>query len=180
VAPRDTDRLILREYVATDVDALYEIQGDRDYMRFTHWSESRDACEAWLQQYVDAAPDVGFAPWTVVHRADRRIIGWGGLNIDPNARDWGPEVSYFIHSDYQGAGFATELVRASLGVGFAELKLPAIGAFTRPDNVGSARVLTKCGFEFVRYEPTLERNHYAVTRAIWNRAGHDAEAPDKA
>jgi hypothetical protein len=33
---RDTEPLILREFAATDVDALYAIQGDRDYMRFTH------------------------------------------------------------------------------------------------------------------------------------------------
>ena len=114
----ETERLTLRAFDASDVDALYAIQGDRDYMRFTHWSESRDACAAWLQQYVDAEAEVGFAPWTIVHRADRRIVGWGGLNIDPNAREWGPEVSYFIHSGYQGTGLATELVRASLEVGF--------------------------------------------------------------
>ena len=164
---RETKRLTLRAYVQSDVDALYAIQGDRDYMRFTHWSESRDACAAWLQQYVDAERDVGFAPWTLVHRADRCIVGWGGLNIDPNAREWGPEVSYFIHSAYQGAGLATELVRASLEVGFARLDLPLIGAFARPENVGSARVLTKCGFAFAGYEPKLERNHYELKRGSW-------------
>ena len=163
----ETERLTLRAFDASDVDALYAIQGDRDYMRFTHWSESRAACAAWLQQYVDAEAEVGFAPWTIVHRADRRIVGWGGLNIDPSAREWGPEVSYFIHAGYQSIGLATELVRASLEVGFVRLHLPTIGAFARPENVGSARVLTKCGFELVRYEPSLERNHYELTRGNW-------------
>jgi RimJ/RimL family protein N-acetyltransferase len=164
---RETERLTLRPYVDSDVDALYAIQGDRDYMRFTHWSESRAACAAWLQQYVDAEAEVGFAPWTIVHRVDGRVVGWGGLNVDPNAREWGPEVSYFVHATYQGAGLATELVRASLAIGFTRLNLPAIGAFARPENVGSARVLTKCGFELVGYEPLLERNHYEVKRGSW-------------
>lgn len=166
---RETERLTLRAFDASDVDALYAIQGDRDYMRFTHWSESRAACAAWLQQYVDAEAEVGFAPWTIVHRADRRIVGWGGLNIDPNAREWGPEVSYFIHPAYQGKGLATELVRASLEFGLVDQNLPAIGAFARPENVGSARVLTKCGFEFVCYEPALERNHYELKRDGWRK-----------
>lgn len=166
---RTTRQLILREYTPADVDALYEIQGNRDYMRHTYWSENRATCAAWLQQYVDAESEVGFAPWTVVHRIDQRTVGWGGLNIDPNARDWGPEVSYFVHPAYQGAGLATEIVRASLDYGFGELNQPAIGAFARPDNPGSIRVLTKCGFIFLGYEATLERNHYEVSRAAWDR-----------
>jgi len=163
----ETERLTLRAFNASDVDALYAIQGDRDYMRFTHWSDSRDACAAWLRQYVDAETEVGFAPWTLVHRAHGCIVGWGGLNIDPNARGWGPEISYFIHSGYQGMGLATELVRASLEFGFVRLNLPMIGAFARAGNVGSARVLMKCGFEFVGYEASLDRNHYELKREDW-------------
>jgi RimJ/RimL family protein N-acetyltransferase len=163
-ATRHTSRLILREFRSSDVDALFEIQGDREYMRFTYASPSREACAAWLQQYVDAAPQTGFAPWTVLHRGEQRIIGWGGLSIDPTAPQWGPEVSYFIHRDYQGAGFATELVMAALTYGLAELELPHIAAFTRPENAASIRVLLKCGFEWIRYEPTLDRNHYGVQR----------------
>ena len=133
-------------------------------------------------------PEVGFAPWTLVHRADRRIVGWGGLNIDPNAREWGPEVSYFIHSGYQGKGLATELVRASLEFGFARLNLPAIGAFARPENVGSARVLVKCGFTFVGYEPNaasaITTSCSAATGAVCAEgsvrfvAGHDVATTD--
>jgi RimJ/RimL family protein N-acetyltransferase len=158
-------------YVRT-FDALYAIQGDRDYMRHTHWSESREACATWLRQYVEAEQQVGFAPWTLVHRDDRRIVGWGGLNIDPNAPEWGPEVSYFIHAAYQGRGLATELVMASLDHGFAALSLPTIAAFARPENAASARVLERCGFSFVRFEPALDRNHYKVDRdASPSRAG---------
>lgn len=168
---RETQRLTLRAFAQSDVDALYAIQGDREYMRFTHWSQSREACAAWLQQYVDAEPDVGYAPWTIVHRADARIVGWGGLNIDPNAQEWGPEVSYFIHADYQGIGLATELVLASIEFGFVDLQLPTIGAFARPQNSGSARVLIKCGFECIGYEPELERNHYELMSKRWRERG---------
>jgi [ribosomal protein S5]-alanine N-acetyltransferase len=168
---RETSRLTLRVFEPSDVDALYAIQGDREYMRFTHWSESRDACAEWLQQYVDAEPEVGYAPWTIVHRTDARIVGWGGLNIDPNAQDWGPEVSYFIHAHYQGIGLATELVLASVQFGFVDLQLPTIGAFARAENAGSVRVLTKCGFEYTGYEHTLQRNHYELTSERWRNRG---------
>jgi RimJ/RimL family protein N-acetyltransferase len=55
-------------------------------------------------------------------------------------------------------------VRAALAHGFEALGLPAIGAFARPDNAASIRVLEKCGLRFLRWEPALERNYYEVRR----------------
>ena len=162
-----TERLVLRPFEDLDVDSLYEIQGNRHHMRFTFWAESRADCEAWLRGYESLRALNGFAPWTIVHRADDRIIGWGGLNTDPHAPGWGTEVSYFIHPSYEGRGFASEIVQASLTHGFADLALREIGAFARPENQASIRVLEKCGFKFIRYEPALERNHYGVRRAQW-------------
>lgn len=88
-----TKRLFLREFRDSDIDPLYEIQGDRDYMRFTFCAESRHACESWLRRYADSKRVNGFAPWTLAHRLDERVIGWGGLSIDPIAPEWGPEVA---------------------------------------------------------------------------------------
>jgi ribosomal-protein-alanine N-acetyltransferase len=85
-----TDRLILREFGDSDVAPLYEIQGDRERMQLTFWAESRAASEAWLRRHANARRVNGFAPWTIVHRSDQRVIGWGGLNVDPFAPGWGP------------------------------------------------------------------------------------------
>jgi [ribosomal protein S5]-alanine N-acetyltransferase len=158
----ETARLTLREFADTDVDAIHEIQGDRQHMRFTFAAASRADTENWLRRYAESRAVNSFAPWTIVHRADSRIIGWGGLSIDPLAPGWGSEVAYFIHQQYGGQGFATEVVRASLQHGFGDLKLAAIGAFAMPENLASVRVLEKCGFHFLRYEPALERNHYEL------------------
>jgi RimJ/RimL family protein N-acetyltransferase len=136
-------------------------------MANTFWAESRAASEQWLRRYADGLATNGYAPWTVVLRANRRIVGWGGLNVDPHAPGWGPEVSYFIHPAYAGQGFATELVRASLDVGFTDVKLPVISAFASPANGASIRVLEKCGFRLVGYAAALARNHYEVYRQDW-------------
>lgn len=167
MAVRHTERLTLRELRDSDVDPLYEIQGDRHHMRFTFWAESRDVCESWLRQHALSDAVHGFAPWTVVYRPDGRIIGWGGLNVDPNAPEWGVEVSYFLHPSYEGRGLATEIVRAALRYGFEDLALLRIRAFAKPENRASLRVLEKCGFMFVQYEPALERNHYEIRRDDW-------------
>lgn len=164
-----TERLLLREFSDSDIDPLYEIQGDRDHMKFTFCAESRAACESWLRAYADSRRLNGFAPWTIVHRLDQQVIGWGGLSVDPHAPGWGPEVSYFIHQSYQGQGFATELVKMALDQGFRVLGLPRIGAFAMPANKGSIRVLEKCGFKLIRFEPSLQRNHYELRSEAWTQ-----------
>jgi len=162
-----TRHLVLRQFRDSDVDPLYEIQGDREHMRFTFWAESRAACERWLSRYAQSRRINGFAPWTIELRADKLVIGWGGLNIDPDAPGWGPEVSYFIHPAYQGRGLATELVQSSLQHGFNDLRLRQIGAFAMPENEASIKVLKKCGFKLLRYEPALRRNHYELSAEYW-------------
>jgi [ribosomal protein S5]-alanine N-acetyltransferase len=165
--PRHTPRLVLRKYSDSDVDALYEILGNRSHMQFTYRADSRHACEAWLKRYADFRTEIGFAPWTLAHRSDHCIVGWGGLNIDPVAPEWGPEITYFIHPRYQGIGLAGELATEALSYGFTEHGLSAIGAFTKPENVASSRVLIKSGFKRLRYESALERDHYEISRLEW-------------
>ena len=167
VAAIRTEHLLLREFTDADVDPLYAIQGDRQHMKFTSWAESREVCERRLRLYAGSRQAYGYAPWTALLADETVVVGWGGLKLDLIAPQWGVEVSYFIHQSYASRGFATELVRASLKHGFDDLVLERIGAFARPQNPASVRVLEKCGFRFLRYEPALERNHYEVRRGEW-------------
>lgn len=157
-----TSRLVLRAPEPADVDALFEIQGDPEAMRHTYVAPDRDATARYLERYAARFVEDGFAPWTVVLVSEARVVGWGGLNRDPDAPHWGTEVAYFIHPGYQGRGLATELVRASLELAFERLGLAEVGAFTRPENAASRRVLEKTGFAFVRHVSELERDQYAV------------------
>ena len=161
-----TDRLILVDFDAAHIDSLYEIQGNQAYMKFTQSAESKERCAESLGRYAEAKSSNGFAPWTALHPTTQKVIGWGGLCVDPDAPEWGPEVIYFIHPDFQGAGLATELVCASLSYGFNECKLSKISSFAMPENASSIRVLQKSSFTFLRYEPSLERNHYV---AYWKQ-----------
>ena len=168
-APIETARLTLRSFSEDDVDPLFEIQGNAEAMRYTYAAASRQDCAHWHRAFAAQAPVFSFAPWTVVLRAEARVIGWGGLGVDPFDPGWGVEVMYYFHPAYWGRGYATELVQAALQHGFETLALDAIGAFVRPANTASSRVLEKCGFTLSGYEPRLERNRYAIRRSAWRR-----------
>lgn len=165
----DTPRLTLRPLSAEDVSPLYDIQRDPAAMQFTYVAASLADCEHRLRTHEALRSRHGFAPWVVVLRSELRVIGWGGLNIDPFEPGWGVEVSYFLRPAYWGLGYATEVVRAAIDHGFGDLALPEVAAFAKPENAASIRVLEKCGFAFVGYEPSLERNHYAIRRDSWAR-----------
>ncbi len=163
----ETAQLLLRASRGSDTDELFEIQGDRDAMRHTYVAPDREATAAHLDAYGARFAEDGFAPWVAVLRAERRVIGWGGLNRDPKEPHWGVEVAYFIHRAYWGRGLASELVQASLGLAFCDLGVPEVIGFTRPANRASSRVLSKAGFTFLRHVTELERDQYVVTPDSW-------------
>lgn len=166
---RETRQLLLRAPEPADVDGLFAIQGDASAMRHTYAAPDRDATARYIDAYAARFAEDGFAPWTVLLKNEPRIVGWGGLNRDPQAPHWGPEITYFIHRNHWGRGLATELVEAALLLAFQDLELPEVSAFTRPGNLASRRVLQKTGFEFVRYVTELERDQY-VTRGPLDRS----------
>jgi [ribosomal protein S5]-alanine N-acetyltransferase len=59
-------------------------------------------------------------------------------------------LSYHIHPDFWGLGYATELVVATLEFAFADLGADTVIGLVRSANPASRRVLEKCGFDFVR------------------------------
>jgi RimJ/RimL family protein N-acetyltransferase len=159
---RYTERLILRPPEPGDVDALFAIQNDREAMRYTSWAPSREATLAHLTSYAARFGEDGYAPWTAVLASEERVVGWGGLNKDPAQPEWGTEVAYYFDKGYWGRGLATELVREALAYAFDDLGLEQVGAFARPENLASIRVLEKCGFSRVRFVEELERDEYRI------------------
>lgn len=129
-------------------------------MRHTYVAPSLAHCLARLSTYEAMRPILGFAPWVIYAMENSEIIGWGGLSVDPEEPGWGLEVSYAFTPHAWGRGYATELVQYSLNYAFGILSASEVHAFAKPENEASARVLHKVGFKALRYEPSLQRNHY--------------------
>lgn len=158
----ETKNLLLRNFKESDINPLFEIQRNEEAMKFTFCDQNIKDAKVRFKSYAALLPKIGLAPWTILNKSNRTIIGWGGLNEDPFDPGWGVEVVYFFHPHYWGRGLATELVQASIHQGFKKLNLNKIGAFVHRDNTASASVLTKCGFDFIKYEKQLDRNYYLV------------------
>lgn len=160
----ETSRLILRRPTLADVPRLFEFLGDAEAMRHTHTDASPRECRRRVAVHERRRRRDGYAPWTVVTKADARIVGWGGLYDDPFEPGWGVEVGYYFDPAAWGRGYATELVAACTSLADDVLGLPEVRAFARSENAGSRRVLEKAGFEVVRFVPEMERFLYRRDR----------------
>ncbi len=126
-------------------DLEYVIETDSD-IRIQRWlfgqvqpeEESRERHVRWMRHWND----VGFGFW-IFRDAAATIVGHGGLFRSP--REEGEiEVGYAVLPDYWGHGYATEITRISLEVGF-EMGLRRIIGIAQVANLASRRVMEKCG-----------------------------------
>jgi RimJ/RimL family protein N-acetyltransferase len=106
----------------------------------------------------------GFGQWAW-RTPDGAFAGRGGLRH--YRVEGGPEVvelGYSVVAERWGLGLATEIARASLAYGFAELGLERIHAFVFEGNAASVRVLEKCGFALVG--PMTHAGHACTLHAV--------------
>jgi ribosomal-protein-alanine N-acetyltransferase len=92
----------------------------------------------------------GFGMWLLRDRETGALLGRGGLQYTYTAGLHDVEAAWAIVPDRWGQGLATELAFACVDVGFEQLGLREIVAFTLPDNIASRRVMEKAGFEHER------------------------------
>lgn len=144
----DTDRLVIRSFTGDDANAMFDVLGDPEVMRFIPGGPdpSFDVVRERLAN-ASAREDEGRGVWAIERKADRRVIGSAG--IVPVA--WqGPEIeiAYKLARSTWGNGYATEAAAACLRHAF-EIGLDRVIGLTFPENVASQRVLEKIGMRAV-------------------------------
>lgn len=108
----------------------------------------------------------GFGQWWWRERASDELVARGGLQWTMVAGEAAIEVGWAVAPAHWGRGVATELARASLAVGFDELGLDSIVAYTLVTNAASRRVMEKAGLGYERDVTHLSLPHvlYRIVR----------------
>jgi RimJ/RimL family protein N-acetyltransferase len=158
-----TERLILREFVASDWPAVLAYQSDPRYLRYYAWTErTPEAVQEFVQMFLDnqqKQPRTAFQ-LAVTLKSGGQLIGNCGVRLkEPGAHEG--DIGYELAPEYWGQGYATEAARAIVAFGFTQLKLHRIWSWCSADNVGAARVLQKLGMQA---EGRLRENEYFKDR----------------
>ena len=141
----ETPRLFLRHFSLDDLDALTEILGDHDNMRFfPNRFERKDAVE-WIETNMRRYAEDGVSGWALILKSNNQLAGHSGLvrrEID-GAKEI--EVGYVLARHAQGQGIATEAARACMNYAFTTLGEARIISLIHPENLPSRRVAERNG-----------------------------------
>jgi RimJ/RimL family protein N-acetyltransferase len=179
----ETERLLLRRFVESDVDNLFNLDGAPEVMRFINGGKPtpRDVIRnETLPRFLNAYERFeGFGVWAAIERSTGEFLGW--FEFYPR-KDVGPEeveLGYRLRRSAWGKGYATEGSRALIRKGFVELGVRRVVAETMVVNAASRRVMEKAGLRYVRtfHQKWPERIEgeeqgdveYALTKADWER-----------
>ena len=101
--------------------------------------------------------------------ADGQLVG----SISVERKDEGGktigEIGYMILTPFWSQGIGTEAVRQICGIAFQELALEQIIGQVFPENVASARVLEKNGFQLNGTIAGARNGRESTTGALWRR-----------
>jgi len=146
----ETSRLILREFVSDDLDALAAVISDRETMRYYPVAFDRAAVEEWIERNRRRYQADGFGLWAMVLKSSGELIGDCGLMRQSVDEASEVEIGYHARRDLWGQGFATEAARACRDFGFAHLPVNRLISLIRPENMQSRRVAEKNGMRVVK------------------------------
>ncbi|MEF0942528.1 GNAT family N-acetyltransferase [Rhizobium sp. BR 362] len=160
---RRTKRLLLRTPAEADLDFVTALFTRPELVahRPDPTPDTPEASARRLSHDIDHWRNHGFGRWAV--EANGRPIGFGGVTVSKEFE--GLNLSYHLHPDNWGQGYATELVTEILSFAFSNLYAARVIGLVRSANVASRRVLEKSGFTFER-EVMLHgapTNLYALT-----------------
>ena len=149
----ETARLRLEPWNDAHFECFAAFMRDRDVIRYIRREPldrgpARDQHERSLVEWAL----YGFGKRAIVERATDRWLGFAELNLvgpGKGSRDEDVEIGYFIEPSRWGEGIATEAALELRDEAFGRCGLDELIGRCRVENVASARVLEKVGFQLL-------------------------------
>ena len=158
----ETERLTFRKLTQQDLPWLIEMRSPEPVNRYLGGTrmQNPEALAVRLQFYIDCYDKFGFGNCAMGLKTTGELIGTSGLQP---LEDTGEiEVGYNLSEKFWRQGYGYECADGWLKYGFETCGLERIVAIAHPDNIGSWRIMEKCG---MRYEKTEE--HYGVDCVLY-------------
>ena len=164
----ETDRLILRTFTIADARLIYDLNLDPEVTRYT-LDPTRDIDHARQILETIILPQYALynhGRWAVHIKPSLEFIGWCGLKYRPELHEI--DLGYRFKRSSWGKGYATEAAYASIKYGFEKLRLKTIMARALPENIGSIKVMEKCGMTYIGIQKIdgLEHKTYIINNPL--------------
>ena len=163
----ETARLLLRPMRSGDADEFLRVFGDPKVMAaFEHAPFGQAEMARWVERNLTHQHRHGYGLFSVIHKAEGRIIGDCGLEHRDILGSAEVELGYDFCSAYWGRGFATEAAAAVRDHAFRDLKITRLVSLIRTGNAASRRVSEKIGMRHAAdlVENSVEYALYAIEK----------------
>lgn len=144
----ETERLLLRQHRPSDTTAVFEMFADPEVTKhyLVHPFTEMEQAQKTTQSRIDRWYNGHGIRWAITLKDNEELIGSCGYNKwhlpgEPI------EIGYELKRPFWNQGIMTEAIKACVDYGFNVRKMFAIEAWILPENIGSARVLQKVGFQ---------------------------------
>jgi len=165
----ETERLILREIMPTDIEGMFELDSNPEVHKYLGDKpvKTKEEIEKVIEFIREQYRDRGIGRWAAIEKASGDFIGWSGLKLNTGEKDSlnGKQdfydIGYRFIPRYWGKGYATESALVALDYGFKVKQYETIAGIALIDNIGSNKVLQKIGLNYI------EDFVFEDTRASW-------------
>jgi RimJ/RimL family protein N-acetyltransferase len=144
-AELETDRLKMRMWRESDLDAYAEMCADPTVMRYLGPGTVLTRAEAWrgIAFFMGHWQMRGYGHWAVEEKATGQMIGRIGFL---NPEGWPAfEIGWTLARQAWGKGYAIEGAKTALQYGFKELDQRHVISLIHPENVRSMKVAERLG-----------------------------------
>ena len=167
-----SERLILREMIPADFDALYAVLADSDIMQHYPYTFDEERVRGWIARNIERYKIFGFGLWAVVLKETGEMIGDCGLTMQLINGQIKPEIGYHIRKDCQRKGYGSEAAKACRDWAFENTPFNMIFSYMKYTNVASYSTAIASGMrqvdEFEDEVNTITKV-YAITREEWKK-----------
>jgi RimJ/RimL family protein N-acetyltransferase len=179
----ETDRLILRRFLAEDLDALTVVFARAEVWQYPYGRGfTREETARFLDAQLAEWAEVDFGCWVAILKATNEVIGYVGLSVPMFLPEILPavEVGWRFSPDHWGAGLATEGAVRALKEGFETLGLAEICSLPQSINPRSYQVCERLGMRFERSIDCPATEHRGPVEArLYNMTADDWQATSK-
>lgn len=142
----ETERLVLRRYKETDIDAMYDIITDKRLSKFIKYPDLTKEQELeHIRDWIKEADDSKNERWVIERKEDGAIIGNINVNTVVKKHNY-CNVGYIIRYDYWGNGYAAEALKAVSDY-LLDSGYYLVECSCNELNKQSSRVMEKAGFK---------------------------------
>ncbi|WP_418714846.1 GNAT family N-acetyltransferase [Blautia hydrogenotrophica] len=142
----ETQRLIMRPFDIKDFDIVSELYGNSDIMIYMPcgcltdeeiWAHLQEVISDWNER-----PQVNYE-MAVICKSDQKKIGRARIHMAYESDT--AMIGWLLIQSEWNKGYATEITKSLLEYCFKVLRVHRVYALCHPQNIGSWKVLEKCG-----------------------------------